>query len=85
MIMLSLSLMVINHQLKYVDDLFIDYSQTINYFARLDAYLLPNMDGIINKIAQFRVFTSVDLKSAYHQKPLRAEDRLYTAFDFDAD
>ena len=36
------------------------------------------MDDLINKLAQFKVFTSVDLKSAYHQIPLRAGDRPYS-------
>ena len=44
---------------------------------------LPHMDGLINKIPQFKVFTLVDLKSAYHQIPLRAENRPYTAFEAD--
>ena len=41
------------------------------------------MDDLINKIAQFKVFMSVDLKSAYRQIPLRAKDRLYTACETD--
>ena len=50
-----------NHKKRLV----IDYSQTINKFTQLDAYPLPNMDDLINKISQFKVFTSVDLKSAF--------------------
>ena len=41
------------------------------------------MDEFINKIAQFKVFTAVDLKSAYHQIPLKNADRPFTAFEAD--
>ena len=68
-----------NHKKRLV----IDYSQTVNKFTQLDAYPLPNMDNFINKIAQYKVFTSVDLKSAYHQIPLKPADRPYTAFEGD--
>ena len=61
----------------------IDYSETINRFTQLDAYPFPKVDEIINKIAKYRYFSTIDLKSAYHQIPLREEDRLYTAFEAD--
>ena len=44
----------------------IDYRRTINRFTQLDAYPLPRIDEIVNELAQHRVFTTVDLKSAYH-------------------
>nr|XP_039250117.1 uncharacterized protein LOC120327823 [Styela clava] len=59
----------------------IDYSQTINKFTQLDAFPLPNMSDIINEIAPYRVYSTVDLKSAYHQVPLEKEDQKYTAFE----
>ena len=62
----------------------IDYSQTINRFTLLDAFPLPNINELVNQIAQFRVFSTVDLKSAYHQIPLREEDKFYTAFEASA-
>ena len=62
----------------------IDYSQTINRFTLLDAFPLPNINDLVNQIAQFRVFSTVDLKSAYHQIPLREEDKVYTAFEASA-
>ena len=34
-----------------------------------------------NQIAQYRVFSTIDLKSAYHQVPLREEDKKFTAFE----
>ena len=42
----------------------IDYSRTINRFTQLDANPVPRVDEIVNELAQYRVFTTVDLKSA---------------------
>ena len=59
----------------------VDYSQTVNRYSHLDAYPLPRIDDQINYIAQHSVFSTVDLKSAYHQIPLLREDRPFTAFE----
>ena len=59
----------------------IDYSQTINRFTQLDAYPLPRIDDVVNKIAKFRVMSTLDLRSAYHQIALHPEDKKYTAFE----
>ena len=61
----------------------IDYSQTINKYTQLDAHPLPRIDEFVNKIAQYKVFSSIDLKSAYYQVPLKDSDKLYTAFEAD--
>ena len=61
--------------------LFIDYSQTINKFTYLDAYPLPRIDDQINEIAKYKIFSTLDLKRAYHQIPLLLEDKPYTAFE----
>ena len=61
----------------------VDYSQTINRFTELDAYPLPRIDEQINKLAQCKIFSTLDLKSAYHQVPLAKEDRTFTAFEAD--
>ena len=61
----------------------IDYSETINRFTQLDAYPFPKVDEIINKIAKYRYFSTIDLKSVYRQIPLREEDRPYTALEVD--
>lgn len=58
----------------------IDYSQTINRFTLLDAYPLPRIDDVVNKVAKYRHFSTIDLKSAYHQIPIRESDKVYTAF-----
>ena len=66
-----------NHKKRLV----VDYSQTINQYTELDAYPVPRMDDFINKIAKYKVFTAIDLKSAYHQIPLNTDDRPLTAFE----
>jgi len=60
--------------------LVIDYSTTINWFTLLDAYPLPNIEELVNKVAQAKYYSSLDLRSAYHQIPL-LEERFYTAFE----
>lgn len=58
----------------------IDYSSTINRYTLLDAYPLPRIDDLVGKVAKYRYFSTVDLKSAYHQVPIREADKVYTAF-----
>ena len=67
----------LNHKKR----LTVDFSQTINRFTQLDAYPVPRIDDLVNKIAQYKVFSTVDLKSAYHQVPISVEDAPYTAFE----
>ena len=60
--------------------LVIDYSQTVNQFTQLDAYPLPRIDDMVNTVAQYSVFSTIDLKAAYHQIPINDADKPYTAF-----
>ena len=57
----------------------IDYSQTIHLFTELDAYPLPRIDDMINKLANYSYFLTFDLRSAYHQIMLLKSKRKYTA------
>ncbi|XP_054259839.1 uncharacterized protein LOC128984533 [Macrosteles quadrilineatus] len=66
-----------NHRKRMV----IDYSRTINRFTLLDAYPLPRIDDIVNKVANYEFFSTIDLKSAYHQVKIRNEEKHYTAFE----
>ncbi|XP_027225401.2 uncharacterized protein K02A2.6 [Penaeus vannamei] len=59
----------------------IDYSETINKFTLLDSYPLPRIDETVNKMAQYRIFSTIDLRSAYHQVAIKDTDKLYTAFE----
>ena len=63
--------------------LVMDYSQTINLYTELDAYPLPRIDEMIEKIAGYDIFSTVDLKSAYHQIKIMDSDKPYTAFEAD--
>ena len=68
-----------NHRKRMV----IDYSQMIKNFTQLDAYPLSRMQDLVQNVAQYNVYSTLDLKSAYHQLELPAEDRWYTAFQAD--
>ena len=59
----------------------IDYSTTINRFTNLDAYPLPRIEALVNKIASDKYYSSIDLRSAYHQIPLEEKERIYTSFE----
>ena len=59
----------------------VDYSQTINQYTELDAYPLPKIDEMINNLAQYNVFSTFDLKSAYHQVLIQESDRKFTGFE----
>ncbi len=58
----------------------IDSSQTINKFTQLDAFPLPRIEGIVNNVAQYKVFSTTDLRNAYHQFPIKETAKPYTAF-----
>ena len=71
---------VVTHNENHKKRMAVDYSQTINRFTLLDAYPLPRIDDTINAIAQYRVFSTIDLRSAYHQVSIKESDKPYTAF-----
>ena len=52
-------------------------------FTELDSYPMPNISNMINDISHYKYFSTLDLKSAYHQIPIKEEDRAYTAFEAD--
>ena len=64
----------VNHKKRMV----IDYSQTLNKFTLLDAYPLPYMQDIVRRIAQYKIYSTLDLTSAYHQVELPSSDCLYS-------
>ena len=61
--------------------LVIDYSQTINRYTPLDAYPLPKIETIVNEVSKGKFYSTIDLKSAYHQVELMEDDRPFTAFE----
>nr|VZI48276.1 unnamed protein product [Spirometra erinaceieuropaei] len=66
-----------NHKKRMV----VDYSQTINRYTLLDAYPSPRIDEMVERIANYDTYSTLDLKSAYHQIPIRVKERPYTAFE----
>lgn len=66
-----------NHKKRLV----IDYSRTINRYTQLDAYPLPNMEELVSEISKYRIFSAIDLQSAYHQVPILPKECQFTAFE----
>ena len=58
----------------------VDFSRTINKFTLLDAYPLPKIDDVVESIAEYRVFSVIDLSNAYYQVEICHDDRPFTAF-----
>ena len=59
----------------------VDYSQTINQYTVLYAYPLTRIDDMINNLAHYKVFSTFDLRNAYHQVQILKDDRKYTGFE----
>ena len=57
----------------------IDY-RDLNAIVEMDAYLLPKIDELLNRLAQAHWFTKMDLCSGYHQIPMDADSVKFTAF-----
>ena len=57
----------------------VDYSRNISKFTLL--HPLPNLNELVNNIAGFKVYSTSDLRSAYHQVSIREGDKPYTAFE----
>ena len=52
-----------------------------DFFTELNAYPLPHIDEIINKLSKYKLFSTFDLKSTYHQIPLREPETKCTAVE----
>ena len=50
-------------------------------YTLLDAYPLPRLDKMAESISKYRYYSTFDLKSAYHQIPIKESDKEYTAFE----
>ena len=61
----------------------VDYSETVNKYTQLDAYPLPKIDKLVNNITKYKIYSTIDLRSAYYQIPLSENDSPYTAFEAD--
>jgi len=48
----------------------------------LDAYPLPNIEDLVNKVSQDKYYSSIDLRQAYiYQIPLLPEESHFTTFE----
>ena len=56
-----------------------DY-RPLNLETTLDRYQLPLIETIFNEMKGAKIFSKLDLRSGYHQMPLRECDRAKTAF-----
>jgi hypothetical protein len=56
-----------------------DYRR-INKFTKLDCYAMPTPEENFEAIGHAKVFSTLDLRSGYHQIGLREEDKEKTAF-----
>ena len=50
-------------------------------FHSIRCISVTKIDDQVNEIANFKIFRTLDLKSAYHQILLLSEDKIYTAFE----
>ena len=72
---------VVTHNGAKKKRMVVDFSQTINRFTQQDAYPLPNIGELVNKIGKNSYFSVVDLSSAYYQVEIDPGERIYTAFE----
>ena len=56
-----------------------DY-RPLNLETTMDRYPLPGIEDIFNAMGGGTIFSKLDLRSGYHQMPLRKEDQAKTAF-----
>jgi hypothetical protein len=75
------SQIVVTSNERHKKHMVIDYSQTINCFTLLDAYLLLNFNELVNSVSKYLLFSTFDLKSAYQQISCLKSDKYYTTFE----
>lgn len=59
----------------------VDYSQTNNRYTQLEVYPLPRVDEMVNEIAGYNVYSTLDLRNAYHRVAIMKEEKPYTTFE----
>lgn len=58
-----------------------DYKVTINQEAKLDTYPIPRIDDLFADLAGGKIFSKLDLTSAYQQVPLDPASRKFTTIN----
>jgi hypothetical protein len=56
-----------------------DY-RPINKRMRLDKYAMPLPEEILDALGQAKIFSTLDLRSSYHQLQLRENDKVKMTF-----
>ena len=74
---------VVHDEIRDKKYLVVDYSGTVNPHMVIDAYPLPLIEPLIERVSQNQIFSSLDLRSAFHQIPLKPSERQLTAFKGD--
>lgn len=59
----------------------VDFASTINRYTDLDAFPVPLIPDVLHQLEGSRVFSRVDLRSAYYQVPILKEHQHFTAFE----
>ena len=54
--------------------------RNVNAVTKHDAYPLPRINVLLQKLGKAKYFTKIDLASGFHQVPVRKEAREITAF-----
>lgn len=57
----------------------VDYRK-VNSVTRRDAYPVPYMDGILDRLRSAQYISTIDLSHAYHQVPMEEKSKPMTAF-----
>ena len=65
---------------NYADFRECDEYWPLNLETKLDRHPLPRIEGIFTQVGEGTIFSKVDLRSGYHQMPVREEDTCKTAF-----
>ena len=65
---------------NYTDSIQCGDCRPLNQETTLDRYPLSGIEDIFNQMGGGIIFSKLDLRSGYHQMPLRVEDRIKTAF-----
>lgn len=61
------------------DRMCVDFRQ-LNLKTEKDQYPMPRMDDLIDRLAGYLYFTTLDLASGYYQIPVATDSQKYTAF-----
>ena len=59
----------------------VDFAQTVNRVTHLDAYPIPLVSDLLDQVSQYRYFSYIDLKAAFHQFHLDPTESHFTAFE----